>query len=166
MSGHFSFLKMKTTTSPNYIYKSVNLENDAKNACVGARYHHRFLENIVNMRKVEPKKHFLLFHWHLRALLWELIAALDTIKKDKKLKAKDAPWSNENWSKELGVLRNRSHQCFNFVQFLIVKERIMGTKVSFPYKESGKSKHIIDIPKRCKEYIVKVEEVLNKLYKN
>ncbi len=143
----------------------MNLESDAKSAYLGARYHHSFLEKILNLSKVDRTKHSLLFHWHFRALLWELVAALDTIRKDKKLKAKDAPWSNEDWFKELGILRNHSHQCFNFVQFLIVKERIVSTKLSFPYKESGKSKHIIDIPKRCKEYIVKVEDVLNKTYK-
>ena len=174
VSGFFSFLKMKTMRSINYIYETVNLEQDAKTACLGARYHHRALENIVNMRKIDFNTHPLIFHWHLRALLWELKAALDTIKRDKKLSGekrdkklsgKEAPWINENWYEELLVLRDRSHQCFNFVTILRVGERIAATKLIFPVEESGKSKSIMDIPKKCKGYIVRVEEVLNKLYK-
>ena len=56
VSGYFSFLKKKTMRSINYIYETVNLEQDAKTACLGARYHHRALENIVNMRKMTDKR--------------------------------------------------------------------------------------------------------------
>lgn len=94
---------------------------DARLAVKGASYHLYQLDMRFKEGLSAPAE-FEIFHWHVRAFFWELIAVRDVIHRaygsDKTVKASLQQLNGEDWFAEVESYRNFAHQAFLDVRFL------------------------------------------------
>ena len=94
--------------------------DDAYASLDGARYHLNQIRHLTEVLGLRTGEHQNMFHWHLRALFWELVAVRDSIEvaEDRYRQAADTLTKLENaeWFKEVNCYRNTAHQSFHVVQ--------------------------------------------------
>jgi hypothetical protein len=97
-------------------------KDDARLALIGATYHLSQLRKQVEAGLSDSKQQ-MLFHWHLRAFFWELVAVRDSLKQESKtspeIKAALDALEESQWFQEVNDYRNFAHQSFHIVEVAI-----------------------------------------------
>ena len=99
-------------------------KDDARLALKGASYHlyqvkEQFAAGLLNDDQI------MLFHWHLRAFFWELVATRDSLRRDPRARSsllgELKALEDATWFKEVKEYRDFAHQSFQIVE--VAKQR-------------------------------------------
>lgn len=99
---------------------------DIHTAVRGASYHFHQLKRAMKDMTPLADAHGLrlaeveLFHWHLRAFFWELVAVRDILRRPRNpLPDASQELENERWFIEVNAYRNHTHESLHHVEVLI-----------------------------------------------
>lgn len=131
------------------IVPAMNLEEDAQGALHAARYHLEKIRYLVKQPGIQTmwkedkdldqmtrrrlQRQVNIFHFHVRAFFWELVATMDIMVERAKRKSGRGKWKkvfpvletarNSEWFYEVDRYRNFLHRAFHFIQMEFGKER-------------------------------------------
>ncbi len=128
----------------------------------GAKYHFQIINKILSWNKEYCIKNANIFHWHVRALLWELTACVDLLQNDERIKKEAYFWEKASWYPKLIAMKNMSHQHFNFAEILFNADEVMAVKVAL---KTGNEVLNISFYDFCQLCMDDIELGINKCYK-
>lgn len=110
--------------------------DDIRTALRGASYHlHQLKTAMTSMRPLTDAQGLRLeevelFHWHLRAFFWELVAVRDVLKRSRSpLPDLAGKLDNERWFIEVTAYRNFTHKSLHIVEIMMVDNNPLAIQI-------------------------------------
>jgi hypothetical protein len=140
--------------------------DDAFLALQGASYHMYQMNEQFGHGLVTDEQQKL-FHWHLRAFFWELIAVRDSLNReapnDPVIDAAIKSLNAEQWFQEVTAYRNFAHQSFHVVEYVVPVKT--GKAIAYQLQGTGPNhKYSADGPGQIRRYWDEMEKFLTGVF--
>lgn len=110
----------------------------------GASFHLYQLNHWFKRMTFDPltgklrEKEVELFHWHLRAFFWELVAARDVLKRGSIIIQKSAKALDDTrWFQEVNEYRNFTHESIHVIEVIIGEDKPLAFQLQPAFRDQA-----------------------------